>query len=185
MGIKVNKTKIRPYWLVAAIFIAIKLLVHLLTNTRYELMGDEMLFFNMGEHLSAGYATVPPVTGFLAFLMHHIFGFSVFGIRLFPALMGVASVYMIALLVKEFGGGVTALIIAASSYLFATGILLATTLFTPNAFDELTWLLAILLIIRMVKNGDHRKWILYLLYLQLVFSTSTLCFSSLPVFCLL
>jgi hypothetical protein len=56
---------------------AAKLLIHFLTNTRYELLRDEMLFFNMGEHLSTGYATVPPVTGFLAFLINKIFGFSV------------------------------------------------------------------------------------------------------------
>lgn len=65
------------YWIVAILFMAAKLLIHFLTNTRYELLRDEMLFFNMGEHLSTGYATVPPVTGFLAFLINKIFGFSV------------------------------------------------------------------------------------------------------------
>jgi len=112
---------ISRYWRVTILFVVAKLLIHFLTNTRYELLRDEMLFFNMGEHLSAGYATVPPVTGFLAFIMNKIFGFSVFGIRFFPALMGVVSVYIIATIVRELGGGITALCIAASSYLFATG----------------------------------------------------------------
>jgi len=80
------------YWTVTIMFVAAKLLIHFLTNTRYELLRDEMLYFNMGEHLTTGYATVPPVSGFLAFLMHTIFGFSVFGIRFFPALMGAVSV---------------------------------------------------------------------------------------------
>jgi hypothetical protein len=100
--LKTNFTRrmISNYWLTAIAFIVLKLTIHLLTCTHYELLRDEMLFFNMGEHPGAGYATVPPVTGLLAFLMHKIFGFSVFGIRLFPALMGAVSVYIIALIVK-------------------------------------------------------------------------------------
>lgn len=150
---------ISRYWIVTILFMAAKLLIHFLTNTRYELLRDEMLFFNMGEHLSAGYATVPPVTGFLAFLMNKIFGFSVFGIRFFPALMGGVSVYIIASIVRELGGGVTALCIAASSYLLAPGFLLVDTLFTPNAAEELIWLLVTWNIFRMVRNGNPRIWI--------------------------
>jgi hypothetical protein len=116
-----NRT-ISRYWQVAILFMAAKLIIHFLTNTRYELLRDEMLFFNMGEHLSAGYASVPPVTGFLAFLINKIFGFSVFGIRFFPALMGATSVYIIASIVKELGGGISALCIASSSYLLAPGL---------------------------------------------------------------
>lgn len=150
---------VNRYWKVAILFMTAKLLIHFLTNTRYELLRDEMLFFNMGEHLSAGYATVPPVTGFLAFLTNKIFGFSVFGIRLFPAIMGAVSVYLIAAIVKELGGGITALTIAASSYLVAPGFLIFNTLFTPNAAEELIWLLATWKIFSMVKSGNPRMWI--------------------------
>jgi len=150
---------ISRYWIVTILFLAAKLLIHFLTNTRYELLRDEMLFFNMGEHLSAGYATVPPVTGFLALLMNKIFGFSVFGIRLFPALMGVVTCAIIASIVRELGGGITALCIAASSYLLAPGFLIVNTLFTPNAAEELIWLLSTWYIFRMVKNGKPRMWI--------------------------
>jgi hypothetical protein len=100
---------VNRYWIITILLAAAKLLIHFLTNTRYKLLRDEMLFFNMGEHLSAGYATVPLVTGFLAFLMNKIFGFSVFGIRFFPALMGAVSVYVIASIVKALGGGLTEL----------------------------------------------------------------------------
>ncbi len=147
------------YWIVAIIFIAAKLLLHFLTNTKYELLRDEMLFFNMGEHLSAGYATVPPVTGFIAFLSHKIFGFSVFGIRFFPAVLGAASIYLMALLVREIGGGIFALTIAAASYLFAPGFLLTGTLFTPNSFEEFIWILATLFIIKLVKTNKPVLWL--------------------------
>lgn len=145
--------------LILIIFITIKLSLHFFTNTNYELLRDEMLFFNMGEHLSAGYATVPPVTGFLAFMMQKIFGYSVFGIRFFPAVMGVVTMYVIYEVVKELGGKQTALIFALSAYLLAPGFLLTGTLFTPNSFEEMIWALATWSIFRMVKNDDPRTWI--------------------------
>jgi len=154
-----NKPGSARYWTITIMFIAAKLLLHFLTNTKYELLRDEMLFFNMGDHLSSGYATVPPATGFIAFLVHKIFGFSVFGIRFFPAVLGAASVYLISLIVKELGGGVLALGIAASSYLLAPGFLLTGTLFTPNSFEEFIWILCTLLIIRMIKTNNPLLWL--------------------------
>jgi hypothetical protein len=159
MKIFIKNSTISRYWIVTILFVAAKLLFHFLTNTRYELLRDEMLYFNMGEHLSAGYATVPPLTGFLALFMNKIFGFSVFGIRFFPAIMGAVSVYIIASIVKELGGGIIALCIAASSYLLAPCFLLVGTLFTPNAAEELLWLLATRNIFRMVRSGNPRLWI--------------------------
>lgn len=159
MKTNLRKSVIDNYWMVAIVFIVVKLSIHLLTCTHYELLRDEMLFFNMGEHLDAGYATVPPMTGLLAFLMHKIFGFSVFGIRLFPALMGAVSVYLIALLLKELGCGIEALVMACTTYILTTGLLLATSLFTPTAFDELIWLMTTWLILRMVKQNNPKMWI--------------------------
>jgi len=150
---------ISRFWLITILFIIVKLSLHLFTCTHYELLRDEMLFFNMGDHIDTGYATVPPVTGLLAFIMHKLFGFSVFGIRLFPALMGALSVYIVALVIKELGAGIEALVIACSTYILTTGLLLATSLFTPTAFDELIWLITTWLILRMIKLNDPRLWI--------------------------
>ncbi len=152
--------RINSYWLVTILLIILKLSLHFFTNTRYELLRDEMLFFNMGEHLSAGQVTVPPITGFLAFLMNKIFGFSVFGIRFFPAIRGAISIYLISGIVRALGGGIPAQVIAVSSYLFAPGFLLMGTLFTPNSFEELIWLLSTWSIFMMVKTGNRKLWLL-------------------------
>lgn len=155
-----NIEKISGFNMIMIMFIALKLALHFLTNTKYELLRDEMLYFNMGEHLSAGYATVPPVTGFLAFLMLKIFGFSVFGIRLFPAIMGIVTMYVISAVVKELGGKVTALVFALSAYLLAPGFLLTGTLFTPNSFEEMIWALATWSIFRMINKSEPKVWII-------------------------
>ncbi len=169
MKTNIRKPALSKYWIITIVFILAKLSIHLLTCTHYELLRDEMLFFNMGEHPDLGYATVPPMTGLLAFLMHKIFGFSVFGIRLFPALMGALSVYFIALVVKELGAGIEALVISCATYIMTTGLLLATSLFTATAFDELIWLIATWLILRMVKRDNPKMWIYIAIVMALGF----------------
>jgi uncharacterized membrane protein (GlpM family) len=102
--------------------------------------------------------------------MHKIFGFSVFGIRFFPALMGAASVWIIALIVKELGAGTEALVIACLTFILSTGFLLADSLFTATAFDELVWLLTTWLVLRMVKRNDQKMWV----YIALVLAAGFL-----------
>ena len=144
---------------VTVLFIASKILVHLLTNTNYELHRDELLYFNMAEHLSSGYATVPPLTAFLAFLSRTLFGFSVAGIRLFPALAGALTMLIMSKIVKRLGGGVTALTIALLCFLLSPGFLLLNTLFTPNAFEQLMWVMVMWLLLRMITEDNPSLWI--------------------------
>jgi hypothetical protein len=164
---RINKLDI--YWSTAILFIAIKLCLHFLTNTSYELHRDEMLYFNMAEHLSFGYATVPPVIGFLAGLIKTVFGYSVFGIRLIPALSGAASIFIVAKIIRELGGGVVALIITSTSFLLSTGYLLMDTLFTPNFIEQFLWLLITYYIFRMISLNDLRIWIRIGILLGLAF----------------
>ncbi len=156
---KIQQIKISPFWQVAAFFIVLKLSLHLFTGTNYELHRDEMLYFNMGDHLAFGYLTVPPVTGFLAFLVKLVFGYSVFGIRLIPAVFGAATLFVIAKMVKDLGGGILALTIAATAFLFAPGFLLLFSLFTPNAFEYFLWTTIIYLIFKLSLTENKKLWI--------------------------
>jgi hypothetical protein len=149
----------KKYWIITALLMIIKLALHFFTNTNYELHRDEMLYFNMADHLSAGYATVPPVIGFLAFIVKNIFGYSVFGIRFFPALLGAASIYIISRIVKDCGGGITALLIAAGSFLLSPGFLLLDTLFTPNMIEHFLWLLITYFLLMMIIHNKPILWL--------------------------
>lgn len=147
------------YWMVAAVFVVLKLTIHFLTNTRYELHRDELLYFNMADHPAFGYASVPPLTGWLAWLTQMLFGYSVFGIRFFPALLGAASLFIIARTVKDLGGGLLALATAASAFLLSTGFLLFDTLFTPNVIEQFLWLLITWCIFRMTLTRNPQWWL--------------------------
>ena len=106
------------YWLLTILFVIAKLCLHFFTNTHYELHRDEMLYFNIADHVSFGYATVPPFIGFLAFVIKNIFGYSVFGLRLLPALVGALTLFLISRIIRESGGGILALVLASTAFLF-------------------------------------------------------------------
>jgi hypothetical protein len=162
------KPKISSFWLIAIGFVLVKLLIHFLTSTTYELHRDEMLYFAQGLHPAFGYLSTPPFIGFLAFLIHGFLGYSEFGIKLFPALAGAGSFIIIALFVKEFGGKNLALIIACTGYLASGAFLRTGSLFMPVIFDQFFWFLSSFLVFKMVIRNNPRLWI----WIGLVFGLS-------------
>ena len=74
---------------------AIKLFLHLLTATRYGIFRDEMYYVACSEHLAWGYVDQPPLIAFLVWISQHLFGNSLVGLRLLPALAG-AALYFFA-----------------------------------------------------------------------------------------
>ena len=148
------------YWQVVILFMIIKLGLHFITNTHYELHRDEMLYFNQADHLGLGNATVPPFIGWVAYLIKSIFGYSVFGIRLFPAMLGSFSILIMAMIIRDLGGQMMALVLACSAYILSPGFLIFGSLFTVNVFDQFFWLLISYLFFRMMLRRNPKLWIL-------------------------
>ncbi|HLO80879.1 MAG TPA: glycosyltransferase family 39 protein [Chitinophagaceae bacterium] len=149
----------KTFQIITAAFMILKLCLHFFTNTNYELHRDEMLYFNMADHLSFGYATVPPLTALFAYIVKIIFGYSVFGIRFFPAILGALSLLIISKIIHELGGGLLALLIAMIAFTFSPGFLLFNTLLTPNVFEQFTWLLISYLILRLAMRKNENLWL--------------------------
>ncbi len=156
---KLNPVFKDPYWQMAGLFVLIKFCLHLFTFNNYELHRDELLFFNQGAHVSFGNVSVPPFIGWVAFVIRNLFGYSVFGVRLIPMLLGALSVFVVAKIVKELGGSVLALLLASSAFVLSPGFLLFGSLFTVNIFDQFFWLVISYLFIRMVNSGNPKLWI--------------------------
>src|SRR5690349_24692903 len=72
-------------WIAAA-----KLVFHLLTATRYGIFRDEMYYYACSEHLAWGYVDQPPLIAVVIWLTRHLFGSSVFALRLPAAVAGAA-----------------------------------------------------------------------------------------------
>jgi hypothetical protein len=142
-------------WYIAGSFA----LVELLTANRYGYFGDEFYHMACGAHLAWGYVDQPPLIALFAWLTRHLFGTSVFSIRLLPALAGLLTVWLTGLMAREFGGGRFAQALAALCSACAGIYLILDHLFTMNAFEPLFWMGCAYIVIRIVKTGNQKLWL--------------------------
>jgi hypothetical protein len=146
---------------VAAGLAAAKLLLHLLTNSRYGYFRDELYFIACGEHLDWGYVDHAPLVALVARASRRLFGDSLSALRLLPAAAGALKVLLTGLLVRELGGGRWAAVLACLSVVVAPVYLVSDTLFSMNAFEPLFWTGGALAAVLAVKRGDARWWLAF------------------------
>lgn len=134
-------------------------LLQLLTANRYGYFGDEFYHMACGEHLAWGYVDQPPLIAVFAWLTRHLFGTSLFAIRLFPALAGMLTVWLTGRLARELGGGRFAQALAALCSACAGVYLVLAHLFTMNVFEPLFWMGCAYVVVRIVKTGNQKLWL--------------------------
>ena len=147
------------FWLWAIAFLNIAL--HLVFHANLEFHRDELLYFSLGLHPDFGYATVPPLIAWVAFLVQSVFGYSLFAVKLFPALLSGVFVLLTARLTKELNGGTYAQILAAIVIIFTPFALRTFHLFQPVHLDLLFWTLMLFYSVRYV-NTEQDKYLVYL-----------------------
>src|SRR5262245_27572259 len=82
-------------------------------STRYGYHRDELYFLATSRHLTWGFVDQPPFVPALAWLSHAVFGDSLAGLRLLPALAYGATVVLTARIAREFGAARFGQILAA------------------------------------------------------------------------
>src|SRR5437868_1586468 len=136
-----------------------KVLFHLLTAGRYGVFRDELYYLACSEHLDLGYVDQPPFIAFIAWVARHIFGESLLGLRLLPALAGGATVWLTGKLAREMGGGNFAQALAAIAVIAAPIYLLLHHWITMNAFEPLIWVAAGWCVVRAINRSEPRYWL--------------------------
>jgi len=137
------------------------IVLHLSSMQYLEYHRDELLYFSLSNHLDLGYASVPPFVSWMAYLMKGIFGFSMFSVKLLPALLSGAYVYLGSRVAKELGGGFYAQVLTIIALICTPLGLRAFILFQPVPFDVFFWTLIYFIILKYI-NTDQNKW-LYIL----------------------
>jgi hypothetical protein len=150
---------LKTWWLVG-LFSIVKLLLHLLTNTSYELQRDAFMYIDLGNHLAWGYHSVPPSIAVFANFSRFLLGDTTFAIRFFPAIVGVLSIPLIGIMVREAGGGKWAQFFASLAFLAAPAFLRSNTLFQPVSFNQFYWLLLAFLLFRLIRTKQAFLWYL-------------------------
>ncbi len=134
-------------------------IIHLLFNCNLEYHRDELLYFSLGQHPDFGFASVPPLIGWIAWIMQKIFGYSLFAVRLFPALMSGIIVLIVADMAKELGGKRFASLLAGTGMIISIFGLRTFSLFQPVHLDLLFWTLTFFLVIKYINSEDPRYFI--------------------------
>ncbi len=143
---------------IAAGFAICKLLFHLFANRGYGYFRDELYFFACGEHLDFGYADHAPLVAVYAWLGRALFGDSLSGVRLLPALAGAVKVFLTGLVVIELGGATAAVVIACIAVIASPLFLVMDNMLSMNAFEPVYWTAAVYFVIKALK-GDTKNWL--------------------------
>ena len=134
--------------------------IHLLVANNLEYNRDEMLYFSLGQHPAFGYESVPPMIGWTAWLMEHTFGYSLFAVRLIPALLSGVMVILVAAIAGELGGNSYAKVLAGIGFLIAAFALRTFSEFMPVYIDVVFWTIIFYLMIRYVNTYSGKTLIL-------------------------
>ena len=134
-------------------------MIHLLLFRDLGFHRDELLFFSLGQHPDFGYFSVPPMIGFLAFVLSKLFGYSLFAAKIVPALLCGVMVWLCAEMAGELGGSFFARFLAAIGFLSSILFLRAFSLFQPVFLDIFFWTVALYFLLRYI-NTEHRKYLI-------------------------
>ena len=142
-----------------AVFLAVKLLLHLLAINQYGYFRDELYYIASTEHLDWGYVEHPPLSIVILALVRSIFGDSLPAVRLVPILAGLATVFVTVLMARRLGGGRFAQGLAALACVLSPEFLGTDRYYSMNALDLLLWSLAGFLLLRALDLGRLRDWV--------------------------
>jgi hypothetical protein len=135
------------------------MILYAVAGSHYGYFRDELYYLACGEHPAWGYVDQPPLIGWIAWVLEHTIGTSIWAVRLLPALSGAATVFFAGLLAREFGGRRWSMFLTSLAALMGPMALALSHIFTMNAFDPLLWTALALLVVRIVKTGNERLWI--------------------------
>jgi len=155
------KSWLKQYYIVL-LFALGKLVVHMLTATNYGFQRDAYLYMAQAKHLDWGFFSTPPLVAFMIRIHTLIWGDSLLAVRLLPALVGAVSIFLVGYLIKELKGRSMAQFIGLSAYFLSPAFLRPAALLQPTIFNHLFWLLAAVVVLRMIRRQDPKLilWII-------------------------
>ena len=128
-------------------------------SDRYGFDRDELYFLDCARHLQASYVDQPVLAPLLAWVSLKLFGVSLPGLRVWPALAAWATVVVAGLTAREFGGTRRAQLLAAFGTAMAPWLLGSDHLANTTPYALLAWAGLALVVVRIGRTGDCRWWL--------------------------
>ncbi len=126
---------------------------------RYGFHGDELYMLECARHLQASYVDQPVLAPLLAWVSLKLFGVSLTGLRVWPALAAWATVVAGGLTAREFGGGRRAQLLAAIGAATMPVLLGGAHVANTTAYELAAWAGLALVVARIGRTGDCRWWL--------------------------
>jgi hypothetical protein len=139
-------------------FVAAKIAFHLAT-TRLSYHRDELYFIAASKRLAASYVDFQPVVPVLVRLERMIFGDSLLGMRLIPAIAGAIVIVLGTLIARELGGDRRAQMLAAFTMLIAPMFVGMDSALNTVSLETPAWMLVAFVTARLLRTGDQRLWV--------------------------
>jgi hypothetical protein len=142
-----------------AIIAAAAFALEMVVSARYGYHRDELYFLAAGRHPAFGYVDQPPLTPLVARADAALFGNSLVGLRVLPALALSALVLLTAAMSRILGAGRAGQLIAAVAAASCAEYLGAMHLLTTTTLDFVFWALVLYLVLRLLDSQDPRWWL--------------------------
>ncbi len=125
---------------------------------RYGWDRDELYFLSAARRPALGYVDFPPLTAWIGWLVHAVAGSSLVALRLTCLAAGIGVIVLIALMVRELGGGWRAQLAAAVGWALLPVALGSASIFHPTWFDQLAWAAFLYVALRVLGRPEPRLW---------------------------
>ena len=150
----------------AALFAAVKLLLHIAANLWQAHIGwgyfrDEFYYIACGRHLAWGYVDHGPLVALQARASELLFGRSLAGLRLLSASAGAARIFLTGILCWSLGGRRPAQGLAMFTVLLTPMYLGTDSVLAMNSFESLFWMTCLLALILILRGGSAKLWLLF------------------------
>jgi hypothetical protein len=138
---------------------AAQAVVHLLPNEAYGYFRDELYYLACAGRPALGYVDHPPLAPWLLALQLPLTGDSILALRILPALVGAATVLLVAAIARRMGGGRPAQRLAALAVALAPINLILGDFYSMNGFEILMWTAASYAFVRLASEDRPRGWL--------------------------
>ena len=137
----------------------IAVLFHILLNGQYGFHRDELDFIMNARQLDWGYVSYPPITPFFARIGLELFGESLRGLRVIPAIVQGIVMVLAAWMARDMGGKRRAQILTAFVVFITPVSIFGGTVIMYFAFDYLWWVVVAFFMVRLLATDDARYWL--------------------------
>ncbi|MBT8380834.1 MAG: glycosyltransferase family 39 protein, partial [Ignavibacteria bacterium] len=139
----------------------LNLIIYLSTQAffAYGLFRDELYYLACTNRIQLGYVDHPPLSIYILSIWKSLFGDAMFVIRIVPAIITSATVFMIGLFTMRLGGGKAAILISTVAYMLTPIFLGMNTIYSMNTFDFFFWITSAYFFLRIIQEGNPKLWL--------------------------